>query len=202
MAIFNTLILSSAVALSLLAQGATPVNALATPGAHGIHARHGVTPNHNGMLKHKRNAHKLRKRCIAQQSTTTNANTTDTTDNTGGSSVDNNNYSYSVDNVTPSTSAAASSYTPPATTSNAPACSSGGKVGLAWAYDLASNYIPNAITGRTCYLYNWSSWAPDSSLLGSLQFVPMFWGGDHIDDFTTNVINSGTNYGIALGMNE
>jgi hypothetical protein len=30
----------------------------------------------------------------------------------------------------------------------------------------------------------------------------MFWGGDHIDDFTTNVINSGTNYGIALGMNE
>lgn len=199
MAILNTLILSSALALSLLGQGATPVNALAAP-AHGIHARHGVTPNHNGMLKHKRNTHKLRKRCIAQQAlgnttavtTTPTANTTDTGDDDNDNS---NNYSTS-----PSASAPSPSSSPPPT-NNAPACS-GGKVGLGWAYDLASNYIPNAITGSTCYLYNWSSWAPDASLMGSLKFVPMFWGGDHIDDFTDNVINSATNYGIALGMNE
>jgi hypothetical protein len=200
MAIFNTLVVSSAIALGLLAQGATPANALA---AHGLHARHAVTPNHNGMFKHKRNAHKQRKRCIAQAQNTT-ATPTDTGDasyndnSTNTTSTEDDNYNNNTPVPTPTTAAAAS--TPPAN-NGAGACS-GGKMGLGWGPDLPSNYIPNAITSVTCYLYNWSSYAPDPSLLGALKFVPMFWGSDHISDFTDNVVNSGTNYGVALGMNE
>jgi hypothetical protein len=199
MAILNTLFVSSAIALGLLAQGATPVNALA---AHGLHARHAVTPNHNGMFKHKRNTHKQRKRCIAQQAL--NNTTTDTGDASYNSNntttTDDETDNYNTPAPAPTPTPAAASYTPPAN-NGAGACS-GGKMGLGWGPDLPSNYIPNAITSVTCYLYNWSSWAPDPSLLGSLKFAPMFWGSDHIDDFTDNVVNSGTNYGVALGMNE
>lgn len=212
MAILNALLASSAVAITLLAQAATPVNALAAP-AHA--ARNAITPNHNGMIKRKRNTHKLRKRCVASQQASTPApsstpDNSGSTDNSGSNNSGSTDNSGSTNNSGSSNSGSTSSNNNSGTSSNnsgggvatnQPACS-GGKVGLAWAYDLASNYIPNAITGRTCYYYNWSSWAADSSLTGALKFVPMFWGGDHIDDFQTNVIDSSTNYGFALAMNE
>lgn len=204
MAILNALIASSAVAVTLLAQAATPVNALAAP-AHA--ARNAITPNHNGMIKRKRNTHKLRKRCVAPAaSSTTTPTPSAPADNSGGnnnnsgastdnSGSNNNNNNSGSNNSGSNNNSGGSSY------ANAPACQ-GGKVGLAWAYDLASNYISHAITGRTCYYYNWSSWAADSSLTPGLQFVPMFWGGDHIDDWSSNILYSGNTYHAALGMNE
>jgi hypothetical protein len=67
---------------------------------------------------------------------------------------------------------------------------------------MPSNYIPNATTWKTCWYYNWSAYAADSSLTGSLKFVPMLWGQDTVGDFQSQVINTGTDYGIALAMNE
>ncbi|KAG8824032.1 hypothetical protein FRC19_002709 [Serendipita sp. 401] len=74
---------------------------------------------------------------------------------------------------------------------------SGGKVGLAWA--MSSSFIPNAATDKTCYIYNWSPWSP-SALPQGLRFAPMFWGPGHESDWTSNVIQGATNYGIAMGM--
>jgi hypothetical protein len=198
MAILNTLIASSAVALTILAQAATPVNALAAP-AHGNHARHAVSPNHNGMIKRKRNTHKNRKRCIASQQ---NLGSTDTSNNNNG-------------NNTPSSSQGSSdsTYTPPATNNNnsgnnnnqasAPACG-GGKMGLAWDWQLSNDFIPNAVSGKTCWLYNWSPSPPSQAQLSGLKFVPMYWGpgSDHAESFSSNVLYSDTNYGLALAMNE
>jgi hypothetical protein len=67
---------------------------------------------------------------------------------------------------------------------------------------MPTNYIPLATTAKTCWYYNWSPWAADSSLTGSLKFVPMLSRPDNIVDFQDQVINSATNYGIALAMNE
>jgi hypothetical protein len=67
---------------------------------------------------------------------------------------------------------------------------------------MPSDYIPNAITSKTCWYYNWSAWAADTSLTGNLKFVPMLWGQDKVGDFQSQVINTGTNYGIAMAMNE
>ncbi|KAG8869731.1 hypothetical protein FRC20_000975 [Serendipita sp. 405] len=79
---------------------------------------------------------------------------------------------------------------------------SGGKVGLAWAPNLSSSFIPNAATDKTCYIYDWSSWPPSTTLPQGLKFVPMFWGPGHEADWTSNVIQGATNYGIAMGMQE
>jgi len=195
MAILNTIIASSAVALSILAQAATPVNALAAPHGHNHVARHlGTTPNHNGVLKRKRNSHKLRKRCIAQTATSsTDASPPASTDN-----GNNNNNGNTDTGSTNNNSGNTGTYTPPA---NTPTCQ-GGKWGLGWAPDIMSNYIPNAKSSKTCFYYNWSSWAADASLTSGLTFIPMFWGGDHVEDFQSNVINSDNNYGIAMAMNE
>lgn len=83
MAILNALLASSIVAISLLTQAATPVNALAAP-AHAHAARHAVTPNHNGMLKRhrKRNTNPLRKRCVAQDNS---GSSNSSSSNSGGS---------------------------------------------------------------------------------------------------------------------
>ncbi|KAG8850806.1 hypothetical protein FRB91_008784 [Serendipita sp. 411] len=94
MPLLSTLITSSAVAIGLLSQVALPVNALAAPG-HGLAARNvaGVSPNHHGAIMRKRNAHKNRKRCIAQNNagsvTSSAVNTTPT--NTGSNNSNNNN---------------------------------------------------------------------------------------------------------------
>lgn len=198
MPILNTIIASSAVALSILAQAATPVNALAAPHGHGHLARHlGTSPNHNGALKRKRNTHKNRKRCIAASQSISSSAPAPTDNGSTDNSGNNNNGNTDTGNTNTGNTNTGSS-----TPANTPACQGGGKVGLGWGPDIASNYIPNATTGKTCFYYNWSSWAADSSLTGGLTFIPMFWGTDHIQDFQDNVINAANSYGIAMAMNE
>lgn len=182
MTLFNTLIASSVVAIGALIHTAAPVTAsdIVAAGAHNHAARHAT--GHSGMVKRKRNTHKNRKRCIQQPTTPGNNNNNNNNNNNGGGGT-----------TTPPT-------TPSVPTSNL-ACS-GGKVGLGWGPSMATNWMPNAITGKTCYYYNWSSWPAGSDLTGGLHYVPMFWGPGHEDEWTSNIINGGINYGVALAMNE
>ncbi|KIM33431.1 glycoside hydrolase family 128 protein [Serendipita vermifera MAFF 305830] len=203
MTLINVLVASSAVALGVLFNSAVPANALVAQGGHGLAAR-GVahSPNHNGVLKRKRGTHKNRKRCVAQVPVTPSSsadNSQYTPPATGGDSGSNNNNNNSGNNNNNSGSNGNSGAP---STSPAPACS-GGKVGLAWGPSMPSNYIPNAITGKTCWYYNWSAWAADSSFTGGLKFVPMLWGYKSVGDFRSQVFdNPGANYGLVLAMNE
>ncbi|KAG8771628.1 hypothetical protein FRC15_003316 [Serendipita sp. 397] len=84
---------------------------------------------------------------------------------------------------------------------NGPVCN-GGKVGLAWAPDIPTNFIPNAKTGKTCFYYNWSSWPANTDLTAGLNFVPMYWGPGKDDEFRSNVAYSSNDYRVAMAMNE
>lgn len=202
MTILNVLVASSAVALGVLLNSAVPANALVAGNGHGLAARNAHTPNHNGVLKRKRSSHKNRKRCVAQQPATPSASADSsayTPPATGGStdSTSNNNNSGSSNNNNSNGSTGTVTYP-----SNPAAACQGGKVGLAWGPSMPSNYISRAITGKTCWYYNWSAWAADSSFTGNLKFVPMLWGAKSVGDFQSQVIDSSANYGIALAMNE
>jgi len=126
--------------------------------------------------------------------------------------LDTSNTNNGNNNPSSSQGSSDSTYTPPATTNNnsgnnnqatAPTCS-GGKMGLAWDWQLSNDWIPHATTGKTCWLYNWSPSPPSAAQLGGLKFVPMYWGpgSDHAESFSSNVLYSDTNYGLALAMNE
>ena len=199
MTILNVLVASSAVALGVLLNGAVPANALVAQGGHGLNARNAHSPNHNGILKRQRTTHKNRKRCVAQQainpsssSDSSNPQATPSGDNGGN----NNNNSGNNNNNS-------GNNTPVVTYPNNPAqVCSGGKVGLAWGPSMPANYIQNAASSKACWYYNWSAWAADSSMTGGVKFVPMLWGAKSQDEFRSQVVDSGTNYGIALAMNE
>ncbi|KAG8830337.1 hypothetical protein FRC17_005023 [Serendipita sp. 399] len=198
MPLLSTLIASSAVAISLLSQAALPVNALAAP-AHALVPRHaspGVSPNHHG-LKRKRNAHKHRKRCVAQNngvvptpssSAVTNVPTNSGNNNNGGNTGNNNNNNNN-----------GGSYNP-----NPGAVCAGGKVGFAWAPDVDANWMGHLKTGKTCFYYNWSSWPANPDVTSGLRFVPMYWGpkANHDEEFRSNVIYNDNWYGFAMAMNE
>jgi Glycosyl hydrolase catalytic core len=184
----NVLITSSVVALGVLLNSASPANALVAQGGGGhLNAR---TPNHNGVMKRKRSSHKNRKRCVQQQPLAASSSSDTDSAASAPSSTDQ--------------SAPANTPAPPSNYQANPAqtCGNGAKVGLAWGPSMPADYILNAITASTCWYYNWSAWAADSAVTGSLKFVPMLWGVDKINDFSSQVINTGTNYGIALAMNE
>lgn len=190
MTLLNVLFTSSALALGVLVNSVSPANALAVHGGNGLGARSAHSPNHNGIMKRKR-SHKNRKRCVQQQPV----------------GVDSSNSTSSTDpDTSTQTSTDPPAYTPPPPATNqanpAQTCGPGAKVGLAWGPSMPSNYIPNATTYKTCWYYNWSAWAADSSLTGSLKFVPMLWGADTVGDFMSQVIDTSVNYGIALAMNE
>lgn len=131
MAILQTLVASSALALALLAAAPSPANALVTVGNNHF-ARH-VSPAHEGIAKRKRNTHKNRKRCVAPPvggtPPTTDTPSTDTPTNNNNNNGNNNN------NNGP----------PPGSNGG---YAGGGKVGLAWAPDVNSNYIGNAVSGN------------------------------------------------------
>lgn len=189
MTLLNALVTSSVVALGVLVNSASPANALVAQGGH-LNAR---TPNHNGVIKRKRSSHKNRKRCVQQQPLPA-----------SGSSVSVAGIPDPTDVVSPPAVTTPAVTTPVYQGNPAQGCGNGAKVGLAWGPTMPSDYIPNAITSKTCWYYNWSAWAADSSLTGNLKFVPMLWGPDstHTGEFQSQVINSATNYGIALAMNE
>jgi hypothetical protein len=192
MTLFNTLVATSVVALGALLQTATPVSATGLAPIGSNHAaRH--ANGHGGMIKRKRNTHKNRKRCV-QPPTIGGSN-----NNNGGSTDTSGSTGSTTNNGGTSTNSGGSVYIPPA--SNV-ACQ-GGKAGLAWGYDLPANTLPMAVTGKTCYYYNWASWKANNAPDG-LHFVPMYWGpgNNHENDFTNNVINSADNFGVALAMNE
>ncbi|KAG8844815.1 hypothetical protein FRC20_003389 [Serendipita sp. 405] len=145
----------------------------------------------------KRNAHKNRKRCIAQNNagsvTSSAVNTTPT--NTGSNNSNNNNNNNSNNNNNNNNNSNGGHAT------NGPVCN-GGKVGLAWAPDIPTNFIPNAKTGKTCFYYNWSSWPANTDLTAGLNFVPMYWGPGKDDEFRSNVAYSSNDYRVAMAMNE
>ncbi|PVG04196.1 hypothetical protein CPB86DRAFT_778456 [Serendipita vermifera] len=195
MTIINTIIATSVVALGFVAQNAAPVNALAAGNPHA--ARHaGHSTNHGGVLRRKRSSHKHRKRCIAQQVPSVSSDLPAPTDSSNnGYQGDNNNNnndsgSNNNNNNTP--------YVPPAT---GPACS-GGKMLLAWGYDLSTTFMPSAITSKTCYYYNWSPWPTDPSLTNGLNFIPMFWSAKQHSEYHQNVLDNGSRPYAVLAMNE
>jgi len=180
MPFLKTVFVSSALALTaLLTAGPTTTNALATPAAHVARNIAGVSPSHQGIAQRKRNDHKNRKRCVAQNAPAPPP--------------------VVASSSNPAPAPAPSPNTPPP--SQVPA--GGPKRGLAWAPDVPSDYIINAVTAATGYVYNWSAWAPNVNL-GSARFVPMFWGPkDNIPgDFEQLIRYGQTNYGVAIGMNE
>ena len=93
MTLFKAVVASSAVALTILSQAVTPVAALAAPHAHGLSVRHaapGVSPNHGGIIKRKRNLHKQRKRCLAQNNNGTPSSSSTTPAPTNGGNSNGN----------------------------------------------------------------------------------------------------------------
>jgi hypothetical protein len=187
MSLLNVLLTSSVVALGVLVNSAAPANALVAHG-HGLNARSPST--HNAVMKRKRSTHKNRKRCVQQQPLAASSSDSDSADSAPSS--------------TDSTPPPANNTPAPATyqANPAPACGPGAKVGLAWGPTMPTNFIPLATTAKTCWYYNWSPYAADSSLTGGLKFVPMLSRPDDVGNFQEQVINANANYGIALAMNE
>jgi hypothetical protein len=191
MTLFKAVVASSAVALTILSQAVIPVSALATPHVHGLSARHaspGVSPNHGGIIKRKRNLHKQRKRCLAQtnpgtpsssssSAVSTPTNSGNSNGNTGGSGGGSQVSSWVCSNTNT-------------------------KFAIAMEWMLADNLA--AFRGNACGVYNWAAYQPDPNQLGNLQYWPMLARGDwtNVNEFQNNVLRSGTTYKWVLGFNE
>lgn len=133
MSFLKTIIASSALAIALLATGPTQTNALATSG-HAV-ARNvvGVSPAHHGIAKRKRNSHRNRKRCLAQNSPAPSSTSTSAQGNGNPPPA-----------YTPPAQPPANNNPPPPTSYNGH-----GKVGLGWAPDVPQDFIINAVTAST-----------------------------------------------------
>ncbi|THG97742.1 hypothetical protein EW026_g4312 [Hermanssonia centrifuga] len=74
-----------------------------------------------------------------------------------------------------------------------------GKVGLAWANGPAS-YLQFYITSSVNWIYTWSPDTPDPDNQYGLEFMPMLWGTDQIDEFESVVTAGYAKY--ILGFDE
>jgi hypothetical protein len=203
MTLIKAVVASSAVAFTILSQAVTPVAALAAP-AHGLSARHahahpapGVSPNHGGIIKRKRNLHKQRKRCLAQNNPNTGATSSSSASSSTPTDTGNNNGGSTGNTGSTGGNTGGGSQVSSWVCSN-----TNTKIAIAMEWMLADNLA--AFRGNACGVYNWAAYPPDPNQLGNLQYWPMLARGDwnNVNEFQNNVLNSGTHYNWVLGFNE
>ncbi|KAF4567414.1 hypothetical protein EYR40_006413 [Pleurotus pulmonarius] len=75
-----------------------------------------------------------------------------------------------------------------------------GKAGLAWPNGNSVDIRQYRRTGKVSWYYSWSSYPVNTDL----EFVPMFWGPAHIDEFNRMIVRSNgrPSFSTVLGMNE